>query len=143
MDETTEQFEHGITRAWLDDGSICQMTTRATGTREAVDTWISCLLSAMDRFPVGEHALFLHDLTAEVRGFTRYARERATVTYAALPTDRPIYLAYVLPDAQINPVLADIMRARAVQHDNIVERIFSDKTDALAWLRGIRDGDSD
>jgi hypothetical protein len=132
---SVEMLAHGLSREWLDGGRIGVVTTSGTMAKDAVDFWESVVLEMLSQFPAGEPARIAHILHPTTERLTGYARRRTLDILTRLPDERALYSAYVVPDPLVNAVLEGMIRPRTQPLPNLTERIFSDRTTAIAWLR--------
>jgi hypothetical protein len=78
----------------------------------------------------------LHDLSSRDQGLTPYSRERVEDTYNAVRPGTRGAVAVVIRDGVINRLVSLLyFRRRKDRGMKLDERLFTNRAEALAWLR--------
>ena len=131
----SENYSHGITRSFIDDGRIVLVETEGDMSRNAINTWASLLVLTMQEWPTERPLAILHDLTHPAQGLTPFARERTADVVKARPDGLVVYNAVLLPPTFIKQIIGMFLRIPLLQKDGQYMKVFSDKDKAIAWLR--------
>lgn len=140
MAETADPdaFIKGVRVAWLDEGQVFSIATDGSGQRSVVEAWREAMLAALDCLPSAGPLMMLHDISRERGTFTDFSLAQAEAVLDRLPTDRPIYGAYVVAPQQLHAAITRFIRGRSHHLPDLTERFFLSADHALAWLRRMR-----
>jgi len=131
----TETYKYGITRTLIDGGRIVIVSTEGDMSRNAINTWASLLVLTMQEWDSERPLAILHDLTHPNQGLTPFARERTADVVKAQPEGLSVYNAILLPETFIKRIIEMFLRTPLLHLDARYTKIFSDREEALGWLR--------
>lgn len=132
--DESENYDYGITRAFLDDGRIVVIKTAGDMSRNGVNTWVSLLILTMQEWKSENPLAILHDLRHPNQGLTPFARERTADAVKARPENLTVYSAVLLPQTFMKRIIEMFIRTPIFQRDGHHVQVFSDKEQALEWL---------
>jgi len=132
---TTEHFDYGVTRYWVDDGQIAVIATEGHMNTPAINTWAEVLVDTVRNAPATHPLAICQDLTGPYQGFNAEIRERLSDLYQHLPVDHPVYSAIVLDNSTMRNIVQLYLRRRKLDRPTMNEKTFADTETALNWLR--------
>lgn len=130
-----EHYSHGITSKVIDDGSIVIVRTQGDMSRNAINTWASLLVLTIQDWKSKRPIAIINNLSHARQGLTPFSRERAHDIIKAIPADKTVYGAVVLPKTFMYHIIDMFSRSNIFRKQNLEMRLFNCETQAIAWLR--------
>ncbi len=127
-----EVFDNDVCLEWLDNDQIV-IFSAPRPSRSTVDTWAEKVIEITDKY---RHKVrYIHDFSQSRVVLTPYAREKAKIVNSTHP-DAKGYVAVILQRTVLSSALSLFLKQDLLRRQpNIINRIFFNREDALAWLR--------
>jgi len=131
-----EYFEYGITRQWLVQDRIVLLAKNDDLSRTAVDAWWQVYTETVTNWHKDRPIAIIHDLTHPTLRVTPYATKTAIraahyLTYFV----QSAFIASVYDSTYIAQLANFVLSQRPSLRDDIHEKIFRSREDALNWIQ--------
>ena len=131
----SEQYNHGITRTFIDDSALAIIRTQGNMSRDAINTWASLQVLTMQEWQSKRPIAILNNLSHPQQGLSPFARKRTQDVIKAIPDGMIVYSAVVLPKTFMYHIMDMFLRSKIFKKQTLEIQLFQTEQQAIAYLR--------
>lgn len=135
MSSTITFTKQGNALYWMDDDQIAVIYVGEDRSRASTDDWIALIHRLFSHQTTSLPILILYDFMERHFDFNPYVQAQFKGIYRMMPSHQPIYIAYALRSGPQADIVSVFIRRGLGRPQNVRERLFTSKEEALDWLR--------